>query len=92
MAEFDAELWAEIRTAFAAAVGFDMSAAGQDLAFGFACGYSAGRAGRVSLTDVLNALREFDPVEAALAGQHAFQVAADMLAERFAQTAPEGEQ
>lgn len=40
-------------------------------------------AGWVPLSEVLDALRELDPVEAALAGRHAFQVAADILAERF---------
>lgn len=39
----DAKMWAEIRKAFSETIGFDMSAAGQDLAFGFAAGFSAGR-------------------------------------------------
>lgn len=39
----------------------------------------------VLLDEVLDALREMDPVEAALAGQHAWEDAARRLAERFGQ-------
>lgn len=42
------------------------------------------------LAEVLAFLRGLDPVEAALAGQHAFIVAADLLADRFS-SVPEQE-
>jgi hypothetical protein len=44
---------------------------------------AARAAGWVPLAEVLEALREMDPVEAALAGQHAWEDAARILAERF---------